>query len=154
MILGSDSQNKNLRDAASKRIDTTPRTRTSNKLAAKIATSGTSSSGGSVNETSSVAHTPRSKINDGVPDPVRGSFEGLDNAPSTRIQINNSGYANKKIQTARYKDRTPPKFENIGKMNFTGFTKYGSMTRYNSIAPTNSSANKLNSKLAVEKMFR
>jgi hypothetical protein len=123
-------------------------------MAAKIATSGTDSTGRSVDTKSSVQHVPRSKINDGTPDPIRGSFEGLDNAPSTHIQINNSGYGNKKLQTARYKDKSLPKFENIGKMNFTGFTKYGSITRYNSIAPTNSSANKINGKLAVEKMFR
>lgn len=154
MIFGADSQNKNLKDAASKRIDTTPRTRTANKMSARIATSKTKDNATSVDTKSTVAHEPRSTINDGVSDPVRGSFEGLMNAPSTVIQQNGIGYANKSIQTARYKPK--PNLNNLTPQmqKLDGFKKSGKINRYNSIAAANSSAHKMNSRLAIEKMFR
>jgi hypothetical protein len=153
MIFGSDSQNKNLKNAASKRIDTTPRTRTSNKMAAKIATSKTSESSGSVASKTSVAPVGRAQRNDGVSDPVRGSFEGLSNAPSTVIQGNNTGYMSKSFQTARYKEKVKFKGLDVSK-NFTPFKKYDKITNYSSMASKNSSVAKMNSKISIEKMFR
>jgi hypothetical protein len=153
MIFGADKQNKNLKEASSKRIDTTPRTRTSNKMAAKISTSKTSESSGSVANKTTVAPQSRKTRNDGVSDPVRGSFEGLMNAPSTVIQGNNSGYLDKGFQTARYKNKTKFEGVNISK-NFTPFKKYDKITNYSSMAAKNSSVSKINSKLSVEKMFR
>lgn len=154
MIFGADSQNKNLRDAASKRIDTTPRTRTANKLSAKIASDNTTNSAQSVDNKKTVEHQPRSILNDGVPDPIRGSFEGLMNAPSTVIQPDGVGYANKAIQTARYKPK--PNLNNLTPQikKLDGFKKSGKINRYNSIAAVNSSAHKMNSRLSIEKLFR
>lgn len=153
MIFGSDKQNKNLKNAASKRIDTTPRTRTSNKMAAKIATSKTSDYSSSVATKSTVAQNSRVTRNDGSPDPVRGSFEGLMNAPGTVIEGNNSGYLSKSFQTARYKQKTKFQGLNISK-NFTPFKKYDKMSNHSSMASRNSSVEKMNSKISIEKMFR
>jgi hypothetical protein len=100
MIFGADKQNKNLKDAASKRIDTTPRTQTSNKYAAKIASSKNTSSGSDVSGTQSTQYTPKGQINQS--DPLRGSWEGLDKGSSTYIQMNGTGYLNPSIQKARY----------------------------------------------------
>lgn len=153
MIFGADKQNKNLKDASSKRIDTTPRTRTSNKLAAKIATSKTSESATSVASKTSVAPQSRLTRNDGVSDPVRGSFEGLMHAPGTVIQGSNSGYLDKSFQTARYKAKQNFQGINISK-NFTPFKKYDKVNNYTSMAKKDSSIEKMNSKLSIEKMFR
>lgn len=153
MIFGADTQNKNLKDAASKRIDTTPRTRTSNKLAAKIATSNTSNVSASVANKTTVAPMSKEAAKASGSDPVRGSFEGLMNAPSTVIQPNGSGYLNKSFQTARYKQKTKFQGVEISK-NFTPFKKYDKITNYSSMAARNSSAAKMNSKLSIEKMFR
>ena len=100
MIFGADSQNKNLRDAASKRIDTTPRTRTANKMSARIASSTTKDNATSVDTKNTIVSEPRSQLNNGVSDPVRGSLEGYMNAPSAVIQPSGTGYDNKAIQTA------------------------------------------------------
>lgn len=100
MIFGADKQNKNLKDAASKRIDTSPRTQTSNKYAAKIASSKNISSGSDTSGAQSTQYTPKSNINQS--DPLRGSWEGLDKGSSTYIQMNGTGYLNPSIQKARY----------------------------------------------------
>lgn len=100
MIFGADKQNKNLKDAASKRIDTSPRTQTSNKYAAKIASSKNISSGSDTSGAQSTQYTPKSNINQS--DPLRGSWEGLDKGSSTHIQMNGTGYLNPSIQKARY----------------------------------------------------
>jgi hypothetical protein len=154
MIFGSQEQNKKLKDSASKSINTTPRARTSNKLSAKIASNQTSDNTNSIKNQRTVESSPRSSLNDGNPDPVRGSFEGLDNSPSTYIQPNNVGYASKEFQTARYKEKTKFNGLDINKNNFTGLKRSGKIQRYGSSVAQNSSAHKLNSKLTVEKMFR
>lgn len=154
MIFGADAQNKNLKKASSKRIDTTPRTKTSNKLAARVASSKKTDNTNPVDNQRTVSAEPRSSLNNGVSDPIRGSFEGLMSAPSAVIQMNNTGYANSQIQTARYKVKK--KFQGLDNIQkkFEPFKKYDKINRYGSITAKNSSANKLNSKLTIEKMFR
>ena len=100
MIFGADKQNKNLKDAASKRIDTSPRTQTSNKYAARIASSKNISSGSDVSGAQSVEYA--SKGTTGQSDALKGSWEGLDKGSSTYIQMNGTGYLNPAIQKARY----------------------------------------------------
>lgn len=153
MIFGADKQNSNLKNAASKRVDTTPRTRTSNKMAARIANSKTSDFSKSVDNKKTVSENTRITRNDGVSDPVRGSFEGLMNAPSTVIQANGSGYLDKNFQKSRYKQKVKFQGLTISK-NFTPFKKYDKITNYSSMAAKNSSAEKMNSKISIEKMFR
>lgn len=98
MILGADTQNKNLKDAASKRIDTSPRTETSNKYSATVASSKTSSSGSNSIGSDSTVYSKKPTRSD----PVKGSFEGYMHGSATHIQVNNSGYLNPAIQKARY----------------------------------------------------
>jgi len=98
MIFGADTQNKNLKDAASKRIDTSPRTETSNKYSATISSSRTSSTGSNAIGSDSVVHNKKPTRSD----PVKGSFEGYMHGAATHIQVNNSGYLNPSVQKARY----------------------------------------------------
>lgn len=97
MILGADTQNKELREAGSKRIDTSGRTETSNGYAAKIASSKNSTVGSADSGFTGVEHSKDSTKSD----PVKGSFEGYMGGSSTHIQMNNSGYLNPSLQTAR-----------------------------------------------------
>lgn len=153
MIFGADNQNKNLKNAASKRIDTTPRTRTSNKLAAKIATNKTGDNSRSVANKTTVNHEPRSLINDGTPDPMRGSLEGYMHAPSTMIQMSGVGYDNKNIQKARYTPKLNFKGLDIKPANFGGFKKYDKINNKNFLDNKNS-VSRIKNSLNLEKMFR
>jgi hypothetical protein len=116
MIFGADSQNKNLKDAASKRIDTSPRTETSNKYAATIASSKNTSIGADESGPKSVSHSKSPRRSD----PIKGSFEGYMHGAATHIQINNSGYLNKAMQNARY---NKPSINQNGAANISSFTK-------------------------------
>jgi hypothetical protein len=97
MIFGADTQNKNLRDAASKTVDTSGRTETSNKYAAKIASSKNTSVGSDESGSPSVEHSKKPVQSD----QIKGSFEGYMNGSAAHIQMNNSGYLNTSLQTAR-----------------------------------------------------
>lgn len=85
---------------------------------------------------------------------MRGSFEGLDNAPSTVIQPNGVGYDKKGFQTARYKRKESFKGFDISSKKFEGFKKYDKINRYGSSVAQNSSAYQLRSKMNIEKLFR
>jgi len=135
MILGADAQNKNLVDAGNKRIDTSPRTKTSNALAAKISTSKT---GGS--HESSVVHEPRSSFAGAKSDPIKGSKEGLMDGASTTIQMSGDGYDNPSIQKARY-EKTEMGF----KQNINLFNNLNNSPKKNGIINNQSSSFNLNS---------
>jgi len=98
MIFGADIQNKNLKDAASKRVDTSSRTQTSNKYSATIASSKNTTSGLDVSGSQSTQYSSKPVGSD----PVKGSFEGYMHGAATHIQVNNSGYLNPSVQKARY----------------------------------------------------
>jgi len=118
MIFGADTQNKNLKDAASKRVDTSPRTETSNKYAAAIASSKNTSVGADESGPKSVSHSQRPTKSD----PVKGSFEGYMHGAATHIQMNNSGYLNPSVQKARYNKATA---SHAGAASSLSFTKPG-----------------------------
>lgn len=159
MILGADNQNKNLSKAASKRIDTSPRTRTSNALAASISSRRVSSSAQS-NAESKVDHQPRSRLSDGGPDPVRGSMEGLIKQSAGHIQMNGDGYDNPAIQKARYQKQ----FVNSGSFKEAISNKVsdlrssrensGIISNYSSKFNGDNIGNKMKEYLSTEKMFR
>ena len=117
MIFGADKQNKNLKDAASKRIDTSPRTQTSNKYAAKIASSKNISSGSEASGAQSTEYSPKGDMRQS--DPLRGSWEGLDKGSSTHIQMNGTGYLNPAIQKARYNKTFASHSGNLRQDSFT-----------------------------------
>lgn len=102
MILGADNQNKNLRIASRIKSNPTAKTRTANHYSAAVSTSKTIENSQQARTQRTVVHQSRSNINDGRPDPIRGSMEGLDNGKSAYIQLNNRGYDNKQLQNKRY----------------------------------------------------
>jgi hypothetical protein len=119
MILNVGAQNKKLSDAGSKPKDTTHRTLTSNKYAAKIATKKNASSGADSSGMKTIQHESRSKIKRS--DQVKGSFEGLDKSSRADITMNGSGYLNPSYQTARNnKTFASSNSLNFSQSSFTG----------------------------------
>lgn len=150
-MFGSDNQNRNLSDAAAKRVDTSPRTVTSNKYAARVTSNIKKGSGVS----GSVTSAEKTSVDYQRPDPVKGSFEGLDKSKSTYIQPDDTGYASKLNQQARYKDKTIKNFTSPtnGIGSLANVKKSGIITNYSSRAAKNSSTFKLNSMLDINKLF-
>jgi hypothetical protein len=149
MIFGAGTQNANLKNAANKRVDPTPKARAASKLSAKISSNSKTTSAPSP----SIQQATRTQRSTGSPDPVRGSLEGLDNSVKAVLQANGAGYDSKSFQKARYKEKNNFKPLNYGSNNFAKFKKNDKITRYGSSVAKNSSANKMQAKLAVEKMF-
>lgn len=116
MIFGADSQNKNLKDAASKQPNRFNKTETSSKYAAAISSSKNTTSGSQEGSQSSVgaASSPRRS------DPIKGSLEGYMHGASTHIQMKGSGYSNPTLQKARYNKITA---NQEGSMRASSFTK-------------------------------
>lgn len=130
MIFGADVQNKNLKDAASKPRDTSNRTLTSNKYAARVASSKNVSSGSDTSNAASTASEARSRINKS--DQIKGSWEGLDKSSSAHINMSGSGYDNKSLQTARNtKIQASHNSVNFSK---NSFTNSGSLDIINNIS--------------------
>ena len=155
-MFGSDKQNKNLSDAATKKPDASRKTLTGNKYAAKIASGAGKSTSQNVENQNNVETESKSSPRMKRSDPIRGSFEGLKNSSSTMIQMDGIGYADPSIQKARYSK----KFVNSiaqsmnAASNFTPFKKSGTINNYSSIVASNTSAFKLNGMLEVNKYFR
>jgi hypothetical protein len=150
MIFGAGTQNANLKKAATKRVDPTPKAQAVSKLSGKISSSQKTSS----TPSPTIQQASKTSRSSGPSDPVRGSFEGLDKSAGTLILPKGAGYDSKSFQTARYKEKNNFKPLNYGSNNFASFKKSGKITRYGSSVAQNSSANKLGAKLTVEKMFR
>lgn len=155
-MFGSDNQNKNLSDAATKKPDSNRKTLTGNKYAARIASGAGKSTSHNVENQNNIEAEGKSSQRIKRPDPIRGSFEGLNNSSSTMIQMNGTGYADPAIQKARYskKDVSSIAQSINGASNFTSFKKSGTITNYSSIAAANTSAFKLSGMLEVNKYFR
>jgi len=114
MILSVKDQNKTLASAAKQPKDTSHRSITANKYAAKIASS--------KSPTKNVVSESRQKIQaSGQSDKVRGSFEGLENSSPAHILMDESGYSGKRHQKARYSKNFNTKLS--GNFNFNSFTK-------------------------------
>jgi hypothetical protein len=152
MILGADNQNKNLRLASNIKVDGKRKTRTANHYSAAISTSKTSEFSSSARTQRTTAHESRSNINDGRPDPLRGSMEGLDNGKSTHIQQNNRGYDAKALQSARYASRDKAIEPQRGSsFLFTNKQKNGIMNNYSNITMAGSSSDRLNKQLNLNR---
>lgn len=150
MIFGADRQNKNLSDAANKRIDTSPRTKTANALAAKISTSKSSGV-----EQSSVTHQSRSSLSGSKSDPLKGSKEGLMDTASTVIQMSGDGYDNPSIQRARYEQAQigfKQKINISNKLN-TATKKDGIINNQSSSFGLNTSAHMLKEHLKADELM-
>lgn len=154
MIFGAENQNKNLRTASSIKVRGTEKARTANQYSAAISARKTSENSGSSKTQRTSVHQSRSKLNDGNPDPIRGSFEGLDNSKSTHIQMDNRGYDAKALQTARNskKEASLPNIKGAA-FSFTNTQNKGIMTNYTNITMAGSSSDRMNRSLDINRLF-
>lgn len=153
-FFGADSQNKNLRQASNIRVGSTVKARTANKYSAAISNSKTKSFSSSPGERRTVLSESRSSLNDGKPDPVRGSYEGLDNSRSTHIQMSGIGYDKSSIQTARYSNKQ--KFINPVKSSsflFTNLAEKSIIRNYSNATMRDSSSDRMNKSLNINRLF-
>lgn len=139
MIFGADTQNKNLRDASSKRIDTSHRSQTANKYAAAISSSKNSSVGADESGPTTVEHSKKPMKSDSI----KGSFEGYMSGSSAYIQMNNSGYLNSSMQSARYNKNTADHGMGIDTSYFTNSSNYSIMNNTSRSYQKDSSAEKI-----------
>lgn len=148
MILGADNQNKNLRIASTIKISPTAKTRTANHYSAAVS----SSKSGKSEQT--IVHESARKSNDGRPDPIRGSLEGLDNGKSTYIQMSNRGYDSKFLQTARYSDKTKqlPTVKGASFL-FTNQQNKGIINNYTKNTSYGTSSHRMNKGLNLNRYF-
>lgn len=147
MILSVKDQNKSLANAAKQPKDTSHRSITANKYAAKVASS--------KNPSKNVVSESRQKIQAaGQSDKVRGSFEGLENASSAHILMDNTGYGSKKHQTARYSKNIKTKIgTNFNFNSFTKETKSSIIDNYSSSTMRDSSSDRLSKIIKNNMMF-
>lgn len=154
MIFGADNQNKNLRAASTIKANPTGKTKTANHYSASISSSKTSDNSKSARTQQTTVHSSRSKINDGQPDPIRGSMEGLDTGKSTHIQMNNRGYDAKSLQTARYRDKNKTLKSVMGtSLSFTNLQNKSIMNNYSGITMSGSSSDRMSKNLRLNRMF-
>lgn len=148
MILGVKDQNKSLSAAAKQPKDTSHRSLTANKYAAKIASSKSPSQ--------NVVFESRQKIQaSGQSDKLRGSFEGLNNSSPAHIVMNGSGYDSKKMQTARYNKNTNNEVKgNFELNNFKLDTKSSIINNYSSSTMKDSSSDRLSKIIRNNMMFK
>lgn len=154
MIFGADNQNKNLRIASNIKSNPTAKTRTANHYSAAISTSKTSGNSTSSRTQRTTVHQSSGKSNDGRPDPVRGSFEGLDNGKSTYIQMDNRGYDAKSLQTARYASKDKMiETQKGASFLFTNKQNKGIINNYTNSTMAGSSSDRLSKSLRINGMF-
>ena len=154
MIFGADSQNKNLRIASKIKSDPSGKTRTSNTYSAAVSSSKTAGRSNAATGNEKVVHQSRSAINDGNPDPVRGSMEGLDKGKSAYIQQNGVGYDSKSQHSARYADKT--KTINTVKgasFLFTNQQNKGIISNYTKSTAAGSSSQRMSKGLEINRYF-
>jgi hypothetical protein len=154
MILGADNQNKNLRIASNIKSNPTAKARTGNHYSAAITTSKTSGGSSSAGSQRTITHESKTNINNGRPDPIRGSMEGLDSGKSTHIQMSNRGYDSKSVQTARYSSKEKNVTQSSGaSFLFTNKQKQGIMDNYSGLTSAGSSSDLMSKNLRINRMF-
>lgn len=159
MILGADQQNKNLSDAASKRVDTSPRTRTANALAGRIATQKGNTSI-AADARNNIATSPRRMLSEAPPDPLRGSYEGLVKQSAGHIQMDGDGYDNPDFQKARYEKNSLKSGEikqqiaNKLSNSSSSIKNNGIINNYSSKFNGDNIANKMTEFIKTDNMFR
>lgn len=99
------SQNRELSNAGKTPKDTSPRVEKANQDSASVSSSKNPNS--NINENKrKISNSARSAvITSGRP-----SFEGYMNSSSAHISVNGSGYSNRSVQKARYKENNTQKF--------------------------------------------
>jgi len=148
MIFGAGNQNKSLRIASGIKSNPTAKTRTANHYSAAVSTSKTNR-----NQRTTV-HQSRSNINDGRPDPMRGSLEGLDTSKPAYIQQNNRGYDSKSLHAKRYSNMS----KNINPQKgasfiFTNQQNNSIINNYTKSSMAGSSSQIMNNNLSINRYF-
>lgn len=139
-------QNRKLARAGSKPRDTSSRKENSDDQAARVATSKKVSQQVSDESSSQVRNLSSSKL--------RGSFEGLDVSAGTLLNPANTGYDNKKIQTARYKGKQELKpLEGFPETGFNNKARYSIMDNYSSFGVKDTSMDRLGKIVKNNMMF-
>lgn len=148
MILGVKDQNKSLSAAGKQPKDTSHRTLTANKYAAKISSS--------KSPARNVVSDSRQKIQKtGKSDKLKGSFEGMDTSSSTYIQMNGTGYDSKSQQKARYsKDLSNRVSSDFMQNSFKLETKSSIINNYSSSTMKDSSSDRLGAIIRNNMMFK
>lgn len=141
MILGADKQNKNLREAAAKTKDTSPRTETSNRYAARIASG--KGNKRTVDSANAKDTAYQSRKNLKTSDTIKWSKEGLMDNKSAYVQMNGSGYANKKIQLARYSKNFETHKSPFMQKDFTNIKQSGIVDNYSGVTQEGSSSSRI-----------
>lgn len=154
MILGADNQNKNLRIASRIKSNPTAKTRTANHYSAAVSTRKTTENSQEARTQRTTVHQSRTNINDGKPDPIRGSMEGLDNGKSAYIQLNNRGYDNSQLHNKRYnnipKNINPQKGASF---IFTNQQNKGIISNYTNSSMSGSSSQIMSNSLSMNRYF-
>ena len=139
-------QNRKLAGAAGSPRDTSARKKNSDDQAARVTASKEVSKQVSDESSSTIKSLSSSKL--------RGSFEGLDASSGTLISPANTGYDNKSIQTARYKDGLQLKpDEGILEGGFNNRAKYSIMDNYSSFGVKDTSMDRLGRVVKNNMMF-
>lgn len=147
MILGVKDQNKTLSAAAKQPKDTSHRTITANKYAAKIVSSRSPAQ--------NVVSESRQKMQaTNTSDKVRISKEGLDDMPTAHIQMSGSGYDGQRHQKARYNKNLQTKSPDFSFNNFKLETKSSIINNYSSVTMKDSSSDRLKTIVRNNMMFK
>jgi hypothetical protein len=153
MNLVSTDQNAKLKDAGSKRIDTSPRVGKSVNLSAQVSSSKLPS-GSVVSDNKRAITTPNSKpvVKS---DQMKGSYEGYMRSAPAYVQPNNAGYDNAANQQARYSKKTMQLNNKMPAFNpiLNNMNKSAIIDNYSNALKKNSSGDRLKKMNNVERMF-
>lgn len=147
MIFDAENQNKTLKEAGQKNIDTSPRVQEAIGESKKVTTG--------KEESSRSVDTGKRKISQSKDRKIGGkpSYEGYMHSPSASISINNTGYLNKDFQFSRNSDNKLNQFlgnkdQMLSKNQSTlaslqGVPRGMSVTNYSKFTESNSSSSRM-----------
>lgn len=157
MIFGASNQNKNLVQAAGKKVDTSSRKKLADDFSAKVVSGSEVGSTNNQDSPDQIASTKKLKP---ASERLKGSYEGLIHQSSAHIQLDGAGYDNPGFQKARYQKKADHlksiKAQVLNKIsnNQKSFIKNDIITNYSSTFNGNSVANKMREFLNTDKTFR
>jgi len=149
MLYGS-SDNSRLSSSADARKDTSPRKARADKYSARVITNG-----GQKKPITGNGDSERrgSKT-------IRGSLAGLNNPNSNHIELNNSNYGNKNLQTKRYNkehydsNNLPKVDSDLKSLDFKNSKNYSIMDNYSGMTREKSSSDLINAMVKSNMSFR
>lgn len=137
MVSSIGDQNKALSQAAKAPKDTSPRLKASTNYSAAVASTKNKLGSEPIDNLQ-----PQKTVRTG--NKIKGSLEGLFNAPSTVIQFKNSGYDSRSNQKARFADKNIDiKNQLSNSLSSFGNKNYSIMNNYSSMTVEKSSSDRL-----------